>query len=95
MLSNRALVKGIRRIEKALGSSAKTRQPSEEPCHQKLGKSVVFTRRIQAGSQIAREDLTVKVGQPVGWPPQDLDLLIGLVLLKTVDADDTVTQDCI
>lgn len=88
-------MQGIRRIEKALGSSLKMKQHSEEPCHQKLGKSVVFARGIEAGSQINRHDLTVKVGQPVGWPPQKLDQLIGLVLLKNVDTDDTVTEDCV
>lgn len=89
------LVEGIRTIEKALGSTIKSKQPSEEPCHQKLGKSIVSKQKLKAGVQLCRAYLTVKVGQPVGWPPHNLDQLVGKTLLKDVDEDDTITADCI
>lgn len=89
------LVDGIRRIEKAMGSAVKTRQPSEEPCRQKLGKSVVAKRRMAAGTLLDKSDLTVKVGQPLGWPPQELDQLVGKRLTRQVDQDETITDDCI
>ncbi|KZS07520.1 Sialic acid synthase [Daphnia magna] len=89
------LVEGIRTIEKALGSAIKSKQPSEEPCHQKLGKSIVGKQKLEAGIKLCKEHLTVKVGQPVGWPPQDLDLLIGKTLSRDVDEDETITLDCI
>ena len=91
----RSLVEGIRTIEKALGSAIKSKQLSEEPCHQKLGKSVVCTEKLEAGVQLCHSHLTVKVGQPVGWPPQDLDQLIGKILCRNVDQDETITSDCI
>lgn len=88
-------MEGIRTIEKALGSAIKSKQPSEEPCHQKLGKSIVGKQKLEAGIKLCKEHLTVKVGQPVGWPPQDLDLLIGKTLSRDVDEDETITLDCI
>lgn len=82
-------------IEKALGSAIKLKQPSEEPCHQKLGKSVICTQNLAAGTQLEKQHLTVKVGQPVGWPPQHLDQLVGRTLSRSVEQDETITQDCV
>ena len=86
---------GIRLIEKALGSTIKLKQKSEEPCHQKLGKSVVFTQNLAAGTQIMKDHLTVKVGQPVGRPPQNLDKLVGKTLTRNVEQDETLTSNCV
>lgn len=91
----RSLVDGIRTIEKALGLAIKSKQPSEEECHQKLGKSVVSKQKLKAGIKLSKDHLTVKVGQPVGWPPHLLDQLVGKTLSKDVDEDETITQDCI
>lgn len=88
-------MEGVRTIEKALGSPIKSKQPSEEPCHQKLGKSVVSTASLSAGMQLCREHLTVKVGQPVGWPPQHLDQLVGKTLTRDLGKDETITSDYI
>ena len=38
------MVRDIRTMEAALGSARKTRQPSEEACFAKLGKSLVYSR---------------------------------------------------
>ena len=38
------MVRDIRTMEAALGSGRKTRQPSEEACFAKLGKSLVYSR---------------------------------------------------
>jgi sialic acid synthase len=91
----RSLVEGIRTIEQALGCAIKSKQPSEEPCHQKLGKSVICTQKLEAGVQLCSDHLTVKVGQPVGWSPQHLDQLIGKTLSRNMDQDETITSDCI
>ena len=47
----RELVIGIRQIEMAMGTNVKAIQPSEEPCHQKLGKSVVSLKKLNAGTR--------------------------------------------
>lgn len=91
----RSMIESIREIERALGTGTKVKQPSEDACHQKLGKSVVTRQKLTCGTQLTYDHLTVKVGQPVGWPPQRLSHLIGRVLCKDVDADETITDDVI
>lgn len=83
-------MEGVKTIEKALGSASKSMQLSEEECHQKLGKSIVTTQKLAVGIQLTKNHLTVKVGQPLGWPPQHLDQLIGKTLVRNVDADETI-----
>lgn len=85
----------MRTIEKALGSTSKCKQPCEEECHQKLGKSVVSTQKLVAGTKLVKQHLTVKVGYPVGWAPQNLMDLVGKTLSRDVDQDETITQECI
>jgi sialic acid synthase len=55
------MVTDIRRMEACLGSPNKRLLASERPCHQKLGKSVVAARNLEAGAVLSRQDLTVKV----------------------------------
>lgn len=89
------LVKDVRRIEKAIGSAVKVKQSSEEACHQKLGKSVVTSMPLSAGTRLRREHLAVKVGHPIGWPPQHIDQLYGQILSKDMAADKSITTDCL
>ena len=89
----RSLVEGIRHIERALGDGVKAKQPSEEACHQKLGKSVVTRQKLTAGTRLTYDHLTVKVGQPVGWPPQHIHQLIDRAVSRDVDVDVTITED--
>ncbi len=89
------LVEGVRRIERAFGSPIKERQVSEEPCHQKLGKSVVAERSLISGTQLTRSHLAVKVSQPLGWSPQHLEQLYGRILSKSLNEDESVTVDCL
>jgi len=89
----KSLVEGIRHIERALGDGVKAKQPSEEACHQKLGKSVVTRQKLTAGTRLTYDHLTVKVGQPVGWPPQHIHQLIDRAVSRDVDVDVTITED--
>ena len=55
------MVKSIRTIERALGSRMKKFQKCEKACFQKLGKSVVASKRLRKGYQLAEDDLCIKV----------------------------------
>src|SRR5438132_10276356 len=54
------LVRDIRHIELAIGSSEKSIAPAEVPVRARLGKSVVASRPITAGTIIRAEMLTAK-----------------------------------
>ena len=80
----------IRLIEKAMGSSKKIMQESELACHKKLGKSIVVRRDIKAGEILKKEDLTVKVSDPKGINPNKLFDIIGKILVKDINYDETL-----
>ena len=55
------MVRSIRIMESALGTSIKTFQKCEEDCFKKLGKCLVTLRTISKGSVIVADDLCIKV----------------------------------
>lgn len=59
-LELKAMVKAIRNIEKALGSSQKTASSSEKKNIEVIRKSIVASREIKAGEIFSEENLTVK-----------------------------------
>lgn len=76
------MVKGIRNIEKALGSAEKTVSPSEKGNIEVIRKSIVASKRIIKGELFSEENLTVK--RPgTGMSPMKWDEVIG----KTADKD--------
>ena len=55
------MVKSIRTMESALGSRMKRFQKCEKACFQKLGKSVVASKRLRKGYTLAEDDFCIKV----------------------------------
>lgn len=86
---------GVREIERAMGVDLKALQPSEEPCRQKLGKSVVASQLLAVGTVLCSHHLAVKVAEPLGWQPQHVDHLIGRVVARPVCENETLTEDCL
>ncbi|OBS72823.1 hypothetical protein A6R68_12601, partial [Neotoma lepida] len=89
------LVRSVRLVERALGSPTKQLLPCEMACNEKLGKSVVAKVRIPEGTILTLDMLTVKVGEPKGYPPEDIFNLVGKKVLVTVEEDDTIMEDSV
>ncbi|WP_457749360.1 N-acetylneuraminate synthase [Sulfurimonas sp.] len=84
-----AMVKAIRNIEKALGSSEKKPTPSEMPNINIARKSIVASRNIKKGEIFSEENLTTK--RPAnGLNPMKWDEIIGSVAAKDYKEDDRV-----
>lgn len=90
----RELVAGIRAIESALGN-ARLEGPSDaeaEEMYKLARRSVIAARAIPAGSQIAREQLTVK--RPgYGIAPKDIDRVVGRLARVDIQADEVITWE--
>ena len=72
----KAMVDGIRLIEKALGSAAKQPSPGELETARVARKSVVARRDILAGAKIGPDDVYV-VRPGTGIPPRHLPEVVG------------------
>ncbi|XP_004322851.1 sialic acid synthase [Sagmatias obliquidens] len=89
------LVRSVRLVERALGSPTKQLLPCEMACNEKLGKSVVAKVKIPEGTILTLDMLTVKVGEPKGYPPEDIFSLVGKKVLVTVEEDDTIMEESV
>ncbi|XP_076067285.1 N-acetylneuraminic acid synthase [Oratosquilla oratoria] len=89
----RQMVRAIRCVEAALGSPLKARQPSEEECYRKLGKTVVATRKMPVGHIIQKQDIMAKVAEPKGIRAFRLEELEGKVLKVEVLEDASIRED--
>ncbi|XP_029459961.1 sialic acid synthase-like [Rhinatrema bivittatum] len=89
------LVRSIRTVEKARGSSIKRLLPCEISCKDKLGKSVVAKVKIPAGTVLTLNMLAVKVAEPKGFPPDEIYDLVGKKIMKDIGEDETVTEDVV
>ncbi|KAG7223676.1 hypothetical protein INR49_015401 [Caranx melampygus] len=69
------LVRAIRQVEMAMGSPVKQMLPCEKSCHDKLGKSVVAKVAICKGTLLSLDMFAVKVGEPKGIPPENMQQL--------------------
>ncbi|SFV54651.1 N-acetylneuraminate synthase [hydrothermal vent metagenome] len=80
------MVKAIRNIEKALGSSIKKASPSEQPNIKVARKSIVAKKPIKKGGIFNEDNLTVK--RPGnGISPMQWDKVIGSVAKKDYETD--------
>ena len=79
------LVLDIRTIEKAMGSSTKMIQHSEESCIPKLTKSIVSAVDIQKNCVITCEMLIMK-GPGIGISPMMYDDIVGRVTKRNIEA---------
>jgi sialic acid synthase SpsE len=90
----RAMVEGIRTIEKALGKPAKGLEPLEEEAFRYARRSVTSRAAIAKGSTITREMLTYK--RPgTGIDPRHLDLVVGRVAKADIPEDTTMTWEMV
>ena len=84
-----SMVKGIRNIELALGSSVKKPSPSEKPNIKIARKSIVANKNIQKGEIFTEENLAIK--RPGnGISPMRWDEVIRSVALKDYKIDDLI-----
>ena len=90
----KAMVVGIRKVQKALGSPLKRQLPAEAEMA-RLGRRSVVTRvRITQGAVITSEMLTSK--RPgFGIAPKFLPLLVGRPARRTIEADEVVTWEMV
>jgi len=90
----KAMVQGIRTVEKALGKSAKGLEPLEEEAYRFARRSVTSGRTIPRGATITREMLTYK--RPgTGISPRHLDLVIGRIARVDIPEDTTITWEMV
>ena len=82
-----AMVKAIRNIELALGSSAKKPSKSESPNIQIARKSIVALKNIKQGETLSEENITVK--RPgMGINPMRWDEIVGSIANKNYKEDE-------
>jgi N,N'-diacetyllegionaminate synthase len=85
----KAMVKAIRNIELALGSSVKKPSFSEIPNMQVARKSIVAKREIKKGDKLSEENITIK--RPGnGINPMRWDEIVGSVALKDYGEDELI-----
>jgi N,N'-diacetyllegionaminate synthase len=88
----RAMVDGIRTVEKALGKAEKGLEPLETDAWRYARRSVTSAAAIPRGTTITREMLTYK--RPgTGISPRHLDLVVGRVARADIPEDTTLTWD--
>ena len=90
----RAMVDGIRTIEKALGKAQKGLEPLEIDAFHYARRSVTSKVRIAKGTPIVREMLTYK--RPgTGISPRHLDMVVGRVARQDIPEDTTITWEMV
>ncbi len=84
-----AMVKAIRNIELALGSSVKKPSPSEQPNMAIARKSIVAKKDIKQGEILTEDNLAIK--RPgSGINPMRWDELIGTIATKDYKPDELI-----
>jgi len=90
----KAMVQGIRTVEKALGRPVKGVEPLEEEAYRFARRSVTSARAIPRGTTIARDMLTYK--RPgTGISPRHLDLVVGRTARVDIPEDTTMTWEMV
>ncbi len=86
------MVRDIRHIEEAMGSTEKKIQESETPVFRKLAKSIVSAVDINSGDSITADMLTTK-GPGTGISPMRLNDLIGKISKIDIPADQVIMEE--
>jgi sialic acid synthase SpsE len=86
------LVRGIRRIEEALGSFNKIPTPSEVKARKLGRRSIVAKKDIKKGEIIKREFLDFKPPN-LGIEPRDINLVVGQKATKNIKEGEIITWD--
>jgi sialic acid synthase SpsE len=90
----RALVDGIRAIEKAFGKPQKSMDPLEEDAYRYARRSVTSAVAIPKGATITRAMLTYK--RPgTGISPRHIEMVIGRVARVDIAEDTTITWEMV
>lgn len=90
----KALMEGVRTIEKALGKAVKGLEPLEREAFLYARRSVTSAKAIAKGVVITREMLTYK--RPgTGISPRHFDLVIGRVARQDIPEDTTMTWEMV
>jgi len=90
----RAMVDGIRTVEKALGKAEKGLEPMEKDAYLYARRSVTSKVRIPRGATVTREMLTYK--RPgTGISPRYLDMVVGRVAKQDIPEDTTMTWEMV
>ena len=84
-----ALVKQIRAVERALGSTQKGPTDAELPVRDLVRRSVTATRDLLAGRIVTVEDLCL-LRPGTGIPPRDLDAIYGRAPVRDIPAGTTL-----
>jgi sialic acid synthase SpsE len=93
-VEGRAMVEGIRTIEKALGKSVKGLEPLEREAFLYARRSVTSATPIAKGTTITRDMLTYK--RPgTGISPRHFDLVIGRAAKQNIPEDTTLTWEMV
>jgi N,N'-diacetyllegionaminate synthase len=88
------LVRDIRQIEQAMGSTDKFVAPAEVPVRARLGKSVVAASHIAPGTIIRADMLTAK-SPGDGIAANQLEHLIGRVAAVEIARDTLLPRDAL
>jgi sialic acid synthase SpsE len=90
----RAMVEGIRTVEKALGKAQKGVEPLETDAFRYARRSVTSARAIPCGTTLTREMLTYK--RPgTGISPRYFQMVVGRVAKIDIPEDTTITWDMV
>jgi sialic acid synthase SpsE len=90
----RAMVEGIRTVEKALGNARKGVEPLEREAFLYARRSVTSAVAISRGTTITREMLTYK--RPgTGISPRYFPMVVGRVARVDIPADTTLTWEMV
>ena len=86
------MVRNIRAIEEAMGSSQKEIQKSESTVFKKLSKSIVSAVEITSGTPITIDMLTTK-GPGTGISPMRINELVGKTSNRDIPADQVIANE--
>ena len=90
----KAMVDGIRTVEKALGTAVKGLEPLEREAFQFARRSVTSAKAIPRGTAITRDMLTYK--RPgTGISPRHLDMVVGRMARTDIPEDTTLTWEMV
>lgn len=87
----KAMISGIRNIEKALGSSIKKPSSSEKPNITIARKSIVASKKITEGTVLTIENMTTK-RPATGISPMEWYEIVGTISSRDYEVDDLITK---
>lgn len=90
-LELKAMVEGIRNVEKALGDGIKRLMPSETSNVRNIRKSIVANSDIKEGDFFSTENLTTKRSGN-GISPMNMDNLVGHVAIRNFKKDELIEK---